>query len=644
MKNTLVMLVCLCFFGAVHAQQTPKISELDSVIIDSKMKRPRKNSGKLITTITEEIIAANPGQSVATLINAVSGIEINGSRSNAGQNLSYFARGGNSRQVVILVDGIPQIDPSSISSEYDLRLVSASSISKIEILKGASSVLYGSGAATAVISITTKAGSKEPISATFTTSLGSNSASEADKKKYQIAEFTNAVSVHGTLKRFFYGVDFSHRFVDGLSAIAAPENENAFNSDDFNSFNTRFNLGLNLSDKVTISRFVSFDKFKATFDDFSYVDADNRFISEQLRSGGNFQWKYNRGMLVLNDNYSEIQREIVSSFPTKYEAKSYIADTYATYQLATSISALIGLQYADSKFSSFAVPFGGSNFEQQIDAETATHQSIDSYINITYTAPFGLAVAGGARLNNHSEYGSHTVYNINPSYRFDFETSALKVLASYSTAYITPSLFQLNDPLYGNLELQPEENITIEGGLEYNNNRGFRASAVYFQRTENNYVDFVTVDPDLFIFQYQNVGSEFMASGVEVEVTKNFGSKFNVLANYTNTKPDTDFALRIPEHKANLRLGYIFKEKTNIGLTYQFVGERDDSFFNPETFESEKISLESYNLVGLAISNQLSQNVKVFGSISNILNSEYEELYRYQTTGRNFRLGLQLKF
>jgi len=644
MKNIFLLLVCLCFIGAVHAQQTTKISELDSVVIDSKMKRSRKNSGKLITTITKEMLAANPGQSVAALINQVSGIEINGSSSNAGQSLSYFARGGNSRQVVILVDGVPLTDPSGISNVYDLRLVAASSVSKIEIMKGASSVLYGSGAGTAVISISTKAASKEPIAATFTTSLGSNSASEVDKKKYKIAEFSNAARIHGTLNKFFYGVDFSHRFADGLSAIAAPENEEAFDSDDFDTFNTRLNLGLNLSDNVTVSRFISLDKFKAGFDDFGFLDADNRSISKQVRTGGNFQWKYAKGMLVINDSYSEIEREIVSSFPTKYDAKNYTIDAYTTYKFTPSFSALIGLQYVDSEFNSFTVPFGESNFERQIDADTANHQSIDPYINTTYTSNFGLAVAAGARLNNHSEYGSHVVYNVNPSYRFDFETSALKVLGSFSTAYITPSLFQLNDPFYGNLELQPEENTTIEGGAEYTNDSGFRASVVYFNRTENNFVDFVIVDPELFIYQYQNVNSEFTASGVEVEVAKRFGSKFHVLANYTNTTPDANFALRIPTHKANLILTYVLGEATNLGLTYQYVGERDDSFFNSETFESEITTLESYNLLGLSISNQVSKNVKVFGSVSNALNSEYEELYRYQTLGRNFRLGLQLTF
>ncbi len=70
----------------------------------------------------------------------------------------------------------------------------------------------------------------------------------------------------------------------------------------------------------------------------------------------------------------------------------------------------------------------------------------------------------GVRLNNHSEYGSHFVYSINPSFKKDLEFGYVKGLASFSTAYITPSLYQLFEPTYGNAELQPEENKTFEVG------------------------------------------------------------------------------------------------------------------------------------------------------------------------------------
>lgn len=642
MKQNLCMLVFLATAALTSAQETQTVSQLDSVFIDSKIQRPRKESGKVITTISEETLQNSPGVDVATLINEVSGIEINGSRSNAGQNLSYFARGGNSRQVVILVDGVPLTDPSSINNEYDLRLVAASSLSKIEIIKGASSVLYGSGAGTAVISLTTKPESKQPIAATFTSSVGSNSSSETEDKKYKIAEFTNAASIHGTLNKFFYKADFGQRYIDGLSAVAAPEGEEAFDADDYNSFNTRLNLGVHISEDIQISQFVSIDKFKAGFDDFSYVDANNRSVSRQIRTGGNFQWKYKKGVYVFNDSYTWLEREIESSYPAKYDAKNYTLDNYLTYNFSESITALVGLQYVNAKFNSFSIPFGANDFEQQVDEENAKYSSIDPYVNVVYTSKFGLTINAGGRLNNHSDYGTHVVYNLNPSYNFDFGKNTLKVLASYSTAYITPSLFQLYDPIYGNAELEPEENTTIEAGLEFSNESPLRASVVYFRRNENNFVDFVTVNPDLFLYEYQNVGDEFTASGIEVEVATTIAKKLMLTANYTNTTPDDRFSLRIPEHKANVRAAYTFGKATNLGLTFQYVGERDDSFFNSETFENETIALESYNLLGLSFGTNVSKNLEVFASISNLLDSEYEELYRYQTTGRNARIGFRL--
>ncbi len=637
------MALCLVSSGILYSQDLIKTEVLDSVIIDTKINIPRKNSGKVVTVITSKILDHSPGKSVSQLLNEVSGIEINGNRSNDGQNLGYFVRGGRNRQVVIMMDGVQLNDPSQIANDYDLRLIPTSSIESIEIVKGASSVLYGSGAATAVINISTKKESKKPVAATFTSTYGSNNAAEDSGLLDKIEEITNYVDVNGTLKKFFYSASFSNRYVDGLSAVAAPEGEDAFDADVFNQYNGRINLGYKFKKDVKFSQFFSFDKFKADFDDFSYVDAEYQSISKQLRTGGHFEWTYKNGMYVFNDNYSWIEREINSSFPAKYDSKNYTLDTYITFNFSEKFTALAGFNYVSSKFNSSTIPFGETDFAQDVFEDIAKFEITDPYLNLVFTSGFGLNLATGARLNIHSDYGTHLVYNVNPSYVLGLGKSDLKFLASYSTAYITPSLFQLHDPLYGNIELKPEDNRTIEGGIEFSSQRDFRISAVYFNRNEQNYVDFVTVDPDLFIFQYLNIEEEFNASGVEVEVSKSIGNHLNISANYTNTQADERFALRIPEHKFNATIGYNFL-KYNAGLNYQYNSEREDTFFNPETFESENITLESFGLLDANVSVQLSQNLKLFANVSNIINEEYEELYSFQTRGRNFRVGFTLSF
>lgn len=629
--------------AGLSAQQVSKVEALDSVYLDTKILKPRDQSGKIVTVITAKDLEAKQGENLATIINAVSGIEINGSRSNDGQNLGYFVRGGRNGQVVILIDGVQVNDPSSIANDFDLRLLPVSSIAKIEIVKGAASVLYGSGAGAGVINITTKKEASKKISGTFMTTVGTNNAADKENEKFAANEFTNAAKVSGTLNWFTYDLDFNHRYVDGLSAIAAPEGEDAFESDPYERYNAKITLGARINKNIKFSQFFSVDEFDAAFDDFSYTDA--AFLSEtrQLRTGGNFVWQYAKGEYVFNDSFSWIKRDTESSFPSKFDSKLYSLDNYLTYRFTSNITALVGLNYNTSSFNSFSIPFGETAFAQNVDAETATFNIIDPYVNATFNKG-AFTASAGARLNIHSDYGSHIVYNVNPSYQFALGESKLKALASYSTAYITPSLFQLHDPLYGNLELQPEENTTLEGGLEFTGNNKLRASAVYFNRNEQNFVDFVTVDADNFIYQYQNISEEFTASGVEVELGYQVTKQLSLTANYTNTQVEERFALRIPEHKVNATIGYALSDQTSFGFNFQMTGERADSFFNPDTFMSEAITLDAFNVLDFNVSTQVLKELRLFAAVNNILDAEYEELYRYQTRGRNLRLGLALNF
>jgi len=632
----------LCATTLASAQELQKAEQLDSVFIDTKVQLHRKNSGKVVTKITSETLKRSAGKSVAQVINEVSGIEINGSRSFDGQNLGYYVRGGRNRQVVIMLDGVQVTDGSQIANDYDLRLVPAQNIEQIEIVKGASSVLYGSGAATAVINITTKKSSSKPIAATFTSTIGTNQAQ--DVNDYRAEEFTNSVNVNGTLGKFFYLASFNNRYVDGLSAIAAPEGEEPFESDVFDSFDTYVNMGLQLTENIKVSQFFSYGKFKSGFDNFDFTDADHLSESRQLRTGGNFEWKYKSGKYVFNDSYTWIERELSDNFPVKYDARFYALDNYLQHRIGKQVTTIAGFNFSTSKMNAFSIPFGESQFAQVIDKDDAHFTIFDPYVNVVYVSGFGLNVNAGARLNTHSVYDNKLVYNINPSYNFAFSENNLKLLASYSTAYVTPSLFQIYDPSYGNEDLKPEENATIEAGVEFTTNTNFRASVVYFTRNEKNYVDFVTVDPINFISQYQNIADEFTADGVEVELSKRFNSQWFVTANYTFTQPDERFALRIPKHKVNTNVQYQPSVKTTLSLSYQYNADREDFFFSMETFQQEAVTLDAFGLLDFYVSHQVIPNLRLFANVSNILDENYEELYRYSTRGRNVRIGFQLTF
>ncbi|WP_417881676.1 TonB-dependent receptor plug domain-containing protein [Xanthomarina gelatinilytica] len=638
-KKTFVFgVLCGMSLFTVAQQQavSTEVETLEEVVItDSKFYLNRENSGKVITKITSEELEKQQGKSVAEIINATAGIEINGANSQAGQNLNYYVRGGKNRQVLILIDGIAVSDPSQIANDYDLRLLNANQVESIEILKGASSTLYGSGAGTAVINIKLKEASKKAISANFKSTIGTNQSQE--DTNYNLNNFQNNVSVNGTLNKLSYLASFGNQYTDGLSSLA-----NGTETDVYNAINGNLKLGYRFSEAFKMTVYGSWDKFKADFDDgFAGMDSNDLSTTKQQRYGFSPEYTYKKGSLSLNAAYNKVERDIESSYPALYNAESFTADLFNRYTFSKTLYTVLGVQVKQDHMESFTIPFGGTDFEQGIDPEIAKYTNVDPYANVVYVSAFGLQVNAGARLNNHSEYGNHVVYSLNPSYKKDFNFGYLKGLASYGTAYITPSLYQLFDPLYGNKDLQPEENATFEVGAEIHFNDKATVSVVYFNRKEENFIDFV--DLGSWVYQYQNVNENFTASGIEFVADYNITKTLKLTANATYTQVDEDLSLRIPEFKVNGLLGYQVCKNTFMSLSYQFTDDRTDSFYNDLTYMNEEVNLKSYNLLDFYISqNILDNKMKVFANLTNIFNEGYQELYGYSTQGRNVNIGFSL--
>jgi len=624
-------------FGFAQQQtDSTQVEQLDEVVItDSKFNLKRENSGKVITKITQEELQHLQGKTIAEIINATAGIEINGTKSNAGQNLAYYVRGGRNRQVLVLIDGIALTDPSQIANDYDLRLLNPDQVESIEILKGASSTLYGTGAATAVINIKLKKASKDAVSANFSSVFGTNQSH--DDNNYAIEDFRNSVSVNGTIGEFNYLASFGNQFTDGLSAMEAGTE-----SDAYNAINGNVKLGYTFSKQFKMNAYASFDKFKADFDDAStFLDANNHSASKQYRVGIAPEFSYKKGSITLNAAYNDVERIVESSYPAEYYATSLVADLFNRYNFNDKFYTILGVNFQENDMESFAIPFGSTNLEQSIDPETATFNIVDPYANVVYVSDFGLNVNAGARLNNHSEYGSHLVYSLNPSYRKSFNFGYLKGMASYSTAYITPSLYQLFEPAYGNADLKPEENETIEVGIEAGIKDKATFSLVYFTRNETNFIDFV--DMGNFVYQYDNVDEDFTATGLEFTANYNITNALTLNANVTYTKVEDDLNLRIPELKGNARLDYKLSDATFLSLAYQYNDDRNDAYFNNTTFATEDVTLKSYSLLDFYISHTILENkLKLFANVNNILNEDYQELFGYSTRGRNVNIGFNL--
>uniref|UniRef100_UPI004049505D TonB-dependent receptor plug domain-containing protein n=1 Tax=Flavobacterium sp. TaxID=239 RepID=UPI004049505D len=637
---------CIVFLTNIsYAQEKDslKINPLNEVVVsDTKFAQSKEKSGKIIEQITAADLAKRPGQSVANVLSQVAGVEVNGNQSANSKNQGIYIRGGRNRQVAIYIDGVPVNDPSNINSEYDLRLLNVDMVESIEILKGASSTLYGSGAATGVINITLKKANKSAISGNMFIALGTQNNSEESKTAAQ--DFNQGFSVNGTLGKFSYLTSLSSTETKGFSEAFGKDYED----DTFSRVNILQKVGFKMSDKLSIDFFGNYDKINNTFDNpyagpnVSNDDSNNNGNSEQFRVGFSPKFKYRNGELVLNTSAATLEREInlFNSWTNtidnyNYSSRSVNADLFNKYKFSNQIFAIIGVQ---------AQYFDMSQFDayNNVTKEIAKFNIIDPYATVVYNSNFGLNVNAGARLNNHNVYGNNIVYNINPSY--NFSNLPLKVITSYSTAYITPSLYQLFS-VYGNLDLKPEENSTVEFGFETNllANK-FTFNTVGFYREETNAFGFFT-NPVSFNSNYINIDGTNNAKGIETTLNYTFNEKLTANANYTFTEVEQPLSRLIAKHKANANINYVFNEKISFGLQYQFVDKREDAFFDSATFGNEVITLAAYQLVHANFRfNVIKNRLSIFGSVNNILNEEFQENIGYATRGRNFKLGMNFQF
>ncbi|WP_310595619.1 TonB-dependent receptor plug domain-containing protein [Flavobacterium sp.] len=641
--SALFVLVSACAF-AQEKENVASIQELEEVVVsDSKFALPKEKSGKVITKITAEELKNKPGQSIAAILNTVAGVEINGNQSAAGKNLGYYIRGGKNSQVLILIDGIPVNDASGISMEYDLRLLPAEQVESIEIMKGAASTLYGTGAATGVINIRLKKAAKKALVGNGYFNLGTNAT--ATNQNQKSADFNQGFSINGSSNKLTYFAALNSTETKGISQIAPPNSTIHYEEDPFSRLNYLAKIGYKATNQLTLDFFGNYDKIKndydGGFDNTGTSDTNlNKTSSKQFRLGFSPKYKYEKGEFVLNSSFNKLVRSYdeLDTYSnsvgfSQYESRSVNVDGFNKYEVSPSFFLVSGVQYQFHDANS-VTPYGSSA------KEGTKFNMVDPYITGVYSSSFGFNLNAGARWNSHSAYGNQLVYNLNPS--FDFKSLPLKIISSYSTAFVTPSLYQLYSQ-YGNAQLTPEKNSTIEAGFETQLcNKKLKWNVVGFYREQTNFIGFY-FNPVTYDSNYINIDGLNKAKGIETQVSWTLSNTIKWNLNYTYTQVDEALSRLIPKHKINSSVDYKVSESFFWNVNYQYVDARKDAFFDGNTYATTQVKLGSYQLVNTLTRYEIIKNkLTIFGSVNNIFNVDFVENIGYSALGRNYKLGLTI--
>lgn len=615
MNFRIVLLFMVVASGLTRAQVAmPLLDSLNTqtldevILIDSRFPLKRSQSGRMIEKIDAETLKKFQGLDLGEVLRSKVGIDILGSRSQLGQNLTTSIRGGRNDQVLILVDGIRVNDPSRIGTDFNINFLPLDAIASIEILKGAAGTLYGSAAATGVINIITKKGTSQPL-LSWNSSVGTL-VSQAPQKG-GISAVENSVRLSEKLGMIDFSAFYSQRYADGMSAVVGGE------PDLFARNNFGIALGLSSLENYTLRLTAHQDDIRNQYDgfdaNFAPADANNTLLTNLFRFTLQQNYQYDIGEIQLDLGYQKTKRDFQSDFPINYVSSNVTLDLSNRIVFNDKLYGIMGY------------------FLQQNKATIVEEEEIlqnDLYLNIIYSnAGFNFSLGG--RWNHHDAYGSAWTYNLNPSYNFSFdEVRSLKVFASLGSGFNTPSLYQLYDPYSGNDTLEPEESQTQEIGLSYTYPSG-SLTAAYFKRTEN-----PTLVYDFETFRYANSSTAVFYSGMELRYEYQLSNKWEMGANYTYTETEGGDLRRIPKHAYRMEIDFTPDNIWNIATSLSRTGERLAADFTT--------TLAAYFLWDLRIQYQVPKTaISFFVHATNLLNTDYVEFLNYSSRGRNFMAGFR---
>ncbi|MDA0200798.1 MAG: TonB-dependent receptor [Bacteroidetes bacterium] len=585
------------------------------VVSDSRFELKRSQSGKTVVKIKQEEIQQFSGLGLGVLLSSHLGIDVIGKNMYSGQNPTLSIRGGRNRQVLILIDGVRVSDPSRIDNDFDINALSIEMIESIEIIKGAASSLYGSSAATGVINIATKK-AKESLSIIGKKTWATEQA--ANTPLNQFSAGNHLIHASGTQRGIGFNLIYAERYSHQMSAVVGEE------ADPFNKVN--FNVGLEgkLGSKLDWRLSWNQDDVSADYDnslpveqaDFSYTTLSNRYALST-------KYNYNGGSLNLNAGYQDNKRDFVSSFPLTYESDNLNIDLFNKYIFKRNFYTIVGFQFQKAKMKA--------------DYSPEVTQS-DGYVNFVYLDPSGLNFNAGMRYNHHNAYKGHWIYSLNPSYSFDLNSDRqMKILTSYSKAFIPPGLYQLYDPFYGNEGLMPENNISFEFGAEIRSGQNV-FSAVYFNRKEDPTLIFGPPVPDegYPVGRYANSDKEIVYRGVELAYDFELFKKVKSRLNYIFTETTNGDLRGIPKHAISGVMDLPLSDQTHLNMMGQFTGER---IANDAT-----TLLDPYSLFTLQLNHRINKPIaNVFLSVYNLFDTAYVIIPQYATRGRNILAGISIQ-
>lgn len=606
--------------------ETAAIAGDDTIIVTaSRSEQALSETGQSITIIDKEQIERSQSVAVVDLLRHVPGITF-ARNGGIGKSTSVFIRGAESSQTVALIDGVKLNDPSSPGGGFNFGNLLVGNISRVEVLRGSQSVIWGSQAIGGVINMLTR----QP-----TDDLQINARAE-----YGYRDTGQVVgNISGRLGPVLASVGAGYFNSDGISAF--NEARGATERDGYRNFgaNGQFEFAVNDAVSIDVRGYYSdgrtgIDGFTATgLGDTMTVAYTEEFVGYSGVNATLFDGRFRNRLAFA---YTSTKRDNFNQGAQTFDAfgRNERFEYQGIFDVSEMFQTTIGAETETSRYRTGAGATA-SNFSASID-------SVYGQLRITPTE--GLTMTGGIRYDDHSAFGGESTFA--GDIVFSPNQGATTFRASYGEGFKVPSLFQLFSN-FGNGSLNPETAKSWDAGVRQQLIDGkLEFGATVFRRDSRNLIDFIGCPVQTGICAnrpfgtYDNV-DRARAEGVELDITIRPVKSLTWALNYSlvDTKDrNTNLTLpRRPKHSVNAAVDYDWALGLKTGLTITHVGSQFDNGSNSR-------EVEGYVLVDLRAEMPITDNLEVYGRINNLFDEQYETIFRYGTPGRSAFAGVRLSY
>lgn len=435
---------------AVIAQDSISETTIDPVVVTAnRTEQHLSDVAQSIAIIDRADIEAAPADSLADLLEYVSGVDVR-QRGTHGVQSDVSIRGGSHEQTLVLLNGISMTNSQVGHHNMDIP-VSLNDIERIEIIKGPSARVYGANAMAGVINIITRRKQTPSITA-----------------QVKAGEF----DYHASDLQAHFATGFWH---NNLSA--SQSYSSGFDNDEPTGFNTKtlnyqgqgqlgdtkIETGLAYTDKdFGASRFY----FNAPYQ-HEHTKTTLGYVAANIQSAA-IHWRPQVSWLHHEDIYT-----------SAYGTNDTDTDKYAA-QITGNTS---------TKWGDFNI--GLSTEREEVNSSNlGDHHRNGSNISLNYTLPLTdvLSISSGVSAAYYSDWGWEYWPGIETNYHV---TPQLQWFASVAKSFRIPTYLEMyyNTPNnIGDPNLDPEEAWTYETGLRWQKKR-LNANISLFQRDSEDLID-----------------------------------------------------------------------------------------------------------------------------------------------------------